>query len=409
MKGRVRSGGPPISVHEAIVRITADIEPLPVEYVPLEEAHGRALAQDLAATLTQPPFPASAMDGYAVRAADLSTPPARLTVVGEAAAGRGFAGCVGPGQAVRIFTGAPIPDGADAVVMQELVRRLDDQAEFRRPTTNGAFIRPRGFDFREGDALLRAGRRLTARDLMLAASMNHAMLPVRRQPEVAILATGDELVQPGQTPGPWQIVASASYGLAAMARSAGSRPRLLEIARDRLDSIEARLDEAAGADVLLTVGGAAEGDYDLVGQALKRRGFVMRFSKVAMQPGKSTVFGRIGARRALGAPGNPVAALMCARVFLYPLIACLLGLPPTAEAPGVAILAADLPANGERQHYMRALLTPTVTGERSAAPLTSQDSSLTALLSQANGLIVRPPFAAAAAAGSRVPVLDLDF
>jgi molybdopterin molybdotransferase len=399
----------PVSVCEAIARMTSGVEPLPAESVPLEEAQGRTLASDVAATLTQPPFAVSAMDGYAVRSADTAAPPARLAVTGESSAGHGFTGRLAPGQAVRVFTGAPLPEGADAVMMQERARRDGGCVEILEAVPQGSFIRPKGFDFREGDALLRTGRKLTARDLVLAASMNCAALPVRRKPVIAILSTGDELAPPGSRPGPWQIIASASYGLAAMVRSAGGEPRLLGIAADRLDSLEVHLAEAEGADVLVTIGGAADGDYDLVQQALTRRGFILDFRKVAMQPGKSAMSGRIGAQRVLAAPGNPAAALLCARVLLYPLIASLLGQSPSAAGRATAVLAASLPANGPRQHYMRALLTRSETGEAVATPLGSQDSSQTAPLSQASCLIVRPPFAPSTPAGRRAPILNIDF
>jgi molybdopterin molybdotransferase len=399
----------PVSVDEALVRITSGVEPTASERVALEDAHGRTLAQDLAATLTQPPFAVSAMDGYAVRSADVTASPARLTVIGESSAGRGFSGSLRPGQAVRIFTGAALPQSADAVVMQEHARRDGDTVEFLQPARSGDFIRPEGFDFRQGDVLLHAGRKLTARDLVLAASMNHASLPARRAPVVAILATGDELATPGDVPGPWQIVSSTSYGLAAMVRSAGGKPKLLGVAKDALDSLDARLAEAENADILLTIGGAADGDYDLVHEALSRRGFIASFRKVAMQPGKATLFGRIGSQRVLGAPGNPAAALMCARVFLYPLIAALLGAPAPTPLRTTAALGAGLPANGERQLYMRATLSVGADGVEIATPLRSQDSSQTTLLSQANCLIVRAPFAPAIEAGRRTPVLDIDF
>jgi molybdopterin molybdotransferase len=407
------TGASPISVCEAIIRITSDVEPLASERVALEYAQGRTLARNLAATLTQPPFAVSAMDGYATRSADMSPnppgSPIRLTVIGESSAGRGFPGGLTPGQAIRIFTGAALPQNADAVVMQEYAHRDGDVVEILRPAKSGDFIRPEGFDFHSGDVLLHAGQKLTARDLVLAASMNHASLPVRREPVVAILATGDELATPGCVPGPWQIISSTSYGLAAMVRSAGGNPKLLGVARDSLDSLDAKLAEAKDADILLTVGGAADGDYDLVHESLSRRGFIASFRKVAMQPGKSTIFGRIGSQRVLAAPGNPAAALMCARVFLYPLIGALLGAPTPVPSQTTAVLSASLPTNGERQLYTRAIASTGADGVKVAAPLRSQDSSQTTLLSRANCLIVRAPFAAAVDAGRPVQVLDIDF
>lgn len=405
-----------VSVGEAIRRITADVEPLSAETVSLDAAHGRILAAELTALLSQPPFPSSAVDGYAVRAGD-AAPGARLLVAGESAAGQGFPGRLQPGQAIRIFTGAPLPAAADAVVMQERARRhglvVDGSVvdgpvvEILEAAQPGGFIRPLGSDFRAGDALLHAGCKLSASNLMLAASMNRAEIPVRRQPEVAILATGDELVAPGRTPGPGQIIASTPCGLAPLARSAGGRPRLLGVARDRLDSLHAALDEAEGADILLTVGGTGQGDHDLLREALAQRGFIAAFHQVAMQPGKSTLFGRLGPQRALCAPGSPTAALLCARLFLVPLIAALLGARAHPEDPATATLAAPLPANGERQRYIPAVLTLDGEGNRVAAPLGAPGLSGAALLSRADGFILRPPFAAATAPGAHVSVLDM--
>ncbi|MBN8913934.1 MAG: molybdopterin molybdotransferase MoeA, partial [Rhizobiales bacterium] len=314
-----------LPVAEALARVLADI-PLPSEeIVPITAAHGRVLTRDLAAKLTQPPFDASAMDGYAVFGDGAAAVGDRWTVVGEAAAGRGFAGAVSAGEAVRIFTGAPVPADCGTVVIQENVSRTGDTIIAIDATKAGANIRRAGNDFDEGDVLLPRGRRLGAHTLTLAAAMGHGEVPVARRPVVAILATGDELVAPGARPGPDQIVSSNPVGLAALVAQAGGIARLLGIAPDNMETLKARIADARDADVLVTIGGASVGDHDLVGAALKAEGLDLAFWKIALRPGKPLMFGQLGATRVLGLPGNPVSALITGRVFLMPLIKALLG------------------------------------------------------------------------------------
>lgn len=379
---------------------------MPQENVPLAEAHARVLAEDLAATLTQPPFPASAMDGYAVRRVDLDTLPAALTVIGESAAGHPFSGKVAAGEAVRIFTGAIVPEGADFILIQENVNAHPGQALVREVNAE-RFIRERGVDFRQGDVLLRTGRRLTARDLMLAAQMNHAALPVRRRPLVAILPSGDELLLPGGNPGPGQIISSIPSCLAPLLRGAGAEPLVLDIARDTPESLAAAIASAAGADILVTIGGASVGDHDLVRQALEDAGFVIGFHKVAMRPGKPFMSGQRGGQRVLGLPGNPVSAVICSIIFLLPLIAALLGEDRPPLSATRLPLAAPLPANGIREHYMRGRFVE-LDGTRAVEALPSQDSSLTAALASADCLIVRAPNTPPLQAGDAVPILPLN-
>jgi len=410
-----------LPVEAALARILDGASPLDAETVPISAASGRVLAEPLVARLTQPPFDASAMDGYAVRRADVAALPVALRVVGESAAGRGYRGAVGASEAVRIFTGAPVPTGADAIVIQENVRPGQDWRELARRELDtrtvtvhdgrpdAAHIRPRGGDFRAGETVLPAGRRLDARALTLAAAAGHGTLRVRRRPVVAILGTGDELVPPGTTPGPDQIVASNAVGLAAMVEAAGGVPRLLGIALDTETSLSDKFREADGADVLVTTGGASEGDHDLVVPALKAHGMTLGFWKIAMRPGKPMIFGHKGPLRLLGLPGNPVSSLICGRVFLMPLVARLAGRAADTIAARTAVLSGPLEQNGPRQHYMRASAVAGPDGALVVTPMTNQDSSLLTPLAAANALIVRPPGAPALQAGASVTTLDLDF
>ena len=399
-----------LSVAEALERVLADVAAIPAETVPIGQAMGRILAEPIVARLTQPPFNASAMDGYAVQSADLSVLPMRLSVVGQSAAGHPFPGRLEAGQAVRIFTGAPVPEGADTVVIQENTDAADGAVIIREGKTDlGLNIRPRGGDFSESDELLKAGRRLGARELTLAAAGGHGELNVRRRPVVAILATGDELVQPGKMPATGQIVCSNPLGVAALAAQAGAETRLLGIAKDTRESLAAHIEAARDADILITIGGASVGDHDLVGPVLEELGMSLAFWKIDMRPGKPLLFGRLGAQRVMGLPGNPVSALICARVFLVPLIREMLGLPRVEAAAVTAQLTEAVEANGPRQHYMRAILGRGEDGSHIVRPTRSQDSSLVRTLSDANALLVRPPNAPALDAGTQVPVLLLDF
>jgi molybdopterin molybdotransferase len=395
-----------LSVVEALARVTQGLEPLEPERVPLDHVRGRVLAEDIAARLTQPPFDASAMDGYAVRAEDVATLPATLKLIGESLAGSGFEGEVKQGEAVRIFTGAPVPKGADTVVIQENTEASPGVVIVKEAAPR-RHIRPRGQDFTEGEVLLRAGTKLGPRELMLAAAMNHAELAVRRKPKVAILATGDEVVPPGTELDSDQIVSSVPTGLAALIEAQGGEPMSLGIAQDTPESLITLARTGSAADILVTVGGASVGERDLVSAALRSEGMELDFWKIAMRPGKPLLYGRLGNQRVLGVPGNPVAALICGIVFLVPMLRRLLGLPESAAAPREAVLGQALEANGPRQHYMRATSTWSA-GERVVTPLAAQDSALMADFARADCLIVRPPDAPALAAGGRVTITPLD-
>lgn len=398
-------------VADALAGILAGASPIRErETVPLDRAEGRTLAADVAALRTQPPFPASAMDGFAVRAADIATVPARLALIGTSAAGHAFTGTVGPGQCVRIFTGAPVPAGADAILIQENARAEGNMVEALSPVTAGRFVRQAGLDFREGEVLLRAGRRLGPSAVALAAAMGYATLPVVRRPRVAILATGDELVRPGEPTGPDQIVASNTYAVAAIAERAGAEALDLGIARDDLPALTAAIDAArdAGADVLVTLGGASVGDHDLVQRALAARGWEFGFWRIAMRPGKPLMHGRLGAMTVLGLPGNPVSSIVCSLIFLVPLVRALSGDPDAgAVATQPARLGVDLPANDERQDYLRARLTAGEDGTLVATPFPRQDSSMLRLMAEAEALVVRAPHAPAARAGDPCRIIRL--
>ena len=397
-----------LTVEQAVELLIAGLTPLDTENVSLAAARTRVLANDIAARLTQPPFAASAMDGYAVRATDVAMLPATLTVIGESAAGSRFHGTVGPGQAVRILTGAPVPDGACAIIIQENTKRDGTTLTVVDGTPDPAHLRPRGGDFETGQILLKAGSTLDARALTLAAASGHAELPVRRRPRVAILATGSELVPPGTTPGPDQIVSSNPVGLAALIEAFGGEPIQLGIAPDKLPDIVAQIERARDTDILITSGGASVGDHDLVRPALESLGVKLEFWRLAMRPGNPVLFGRLGNLRVLGVPGNPVSALLCARIFACPMINALLGKPASELVPRQIRLAAPLTANGPRQHYMRAILEDHG-GQQTITPVTNQDSSLLTPLTRANALIVRPPQAQALEAGTSVPVILIDF
>lgn len=398
-----------LSVAEALARVLDGAAPLEPETVDLLSAHGRVLASDVIALLTQPPFDASAMDGYAVRSCDVATLPAALTVIGEAAAGAGFRGTIAVREAVRILTGAPMPPGADAIVIQENADRAGPRLVVREGHPEKAHIRSRGGDFFQSQTLLHAGRTLDARALTLAAAAGHATLSVRRRPRVAILATGDELVPPGHLPGPDQIVSSNPIGLAAMVTAFGGQPILLGIAADNQADLMAALARGRDADILVTTGGASVGDHDLVRPALAELGMSLAFWNIAMRPGKPLLFGRLGSQRVLGLPGNPVSSLICGRVFLCPLIAALLGSTPMALATVSAAARQPLEANGPRAHYMRATLTAHPGEPLRVTPAPSQDSSLLIPMAEANALIVREPHAEALTSGAHVDVLRLDF
>jgi molybdopterin molybdotransferase len=400
------NAGDLLPVEEALERLLAGAAPLEKEGVPIGEAGGRVLAEPLVALRTQPPFNASAMDGYAVRAEDVAALPARLSVIGAAPAGKRYEGTVGKGQAVRIFTGAPVPDGADAVLLQEDARVVGDGTiEALESVQQGRHIRRAGLDFSQEEPVLAAGRVLDPAALSLAAAANHAKVPVVRRPLVAIAATGDELLLPGSRPGPDQIIASNGYGVAAIARDAGGTILDLGIVPDDRKLIAAAVHRAldAHADILVTLGGASVGEHDLVREVLTGEGMTLDFWKIAMRPGKPLMFGRIAGMRALGLPGNPVSSLIGSHLFLVPLIARLAG---RTHRPDIreARLAEAMPRNDRRQDYVRAAAEERPDG-LFASPFGVQDSSMLKTLAAANCLIVREPNAPAAEAGDPCKVL----
>lgn len=402
-----------IPVEEALDAVLAGAAPLDIEEVALEDGFHRVLAQDLAALRDVPSADVSAMDGYAVRGADVERAPVRLRVIGEAAAGHAPRTKIAAGEAMRIFTGAVVPDGADTIVIQENTARDGEFVTVTEPAQAGASVRRRGGDFASGRVLLTRGTHLNDRDLSLAATMNHAVLPVYRRPRVALLATGDELVPPGEAAAPGEVIHSNVYALAALIRQSGGAPRDHGIVPDTLEATCAAIGGATGgpaaADILVTTGGASVGDHDYVGRALEAEGFDMAFWKVAMRPGKPVMFGRRGALRVIGLPGNPVSSYVGALLFLAPLIRALSGRSDIRPAHEPALLGAPLAANGARQDYMRATLSTDDSGRTLATALDRQDSSMLTPLARADALIVRPPGAPAAPSGSPCVILKLPF
>jgi molybdopterin molybdotransferase len=394
-----------ISVDEAVQRITRTFSSLPSEKIALADALGRVLARDAIAPLDQPPAPMSAMDGYAVKSADARVG-AELTVIGEAAAGHPYDGHVGAGQAVRIFTGGVVPEGADAVVLQEDVELRGKIVRIRETQPPGENVRERGLDFRIGDVLLQRGRRLSARDIAVLASADFAQLEVTRKPRVAVVATGDELTRPGEPRAPGGIVASSTYAVQAMVREWGGEPIDLGIVPDRIDEL-ARLPAATREmDLIITLGGASVGDHDLIQKALAPHGFTLDFWKIAMRPGKPLIFGRLNEAPLLGLPGNPVSSMVCAIIFVRPAIAAMLG-APNKNLIRTARLTVALKANGKRQDYIRAKLKVS-DGRLTAEPFALQDSSMQKVFAHADALIIRPVDAPAAIAGDEVQVLLLE-
>ncbi|MFQ5955068.1 MAG: gephyrin-like molybdotransferase Glp [Kiloniellales bacterium] len=396
-----------ISVESALERITGVLPTLPAEQVSLSDALGRVLAVNVKARVTQPPVAVSAMDGYAVRAADVAQVPATLQLIGVAPAGGAYEGEVGPQQAVRIMTGAPLPDGADTIVIQEDTEADGDAVTVREGAAPGTFIRPAGLDFRAGEVGLEAGRVLTARDVGLAAAMNVPWLEVRRRPRIAILATGDEVVMPGDPKGPYQIVGSNGLALAAFVTACGGAPINLGIALDTRESLQALAAGARGADMLVTTGGASVGEHDLIRPALGEKGLKVEFWRIAMRPGKPLMFGSIGDTPMLGLPGNPVSTLVCAMVFLGPAMERMLAVEPGLRPPVSAVLARELDRNDRRQDYLRARLSRSADGALIVTPFEQQDSSMLSHLAHADCLIVRPPHAEPVAAGTPIEVLPM--
>ncbi len=393
-----------ISVDEARGRILAALRPTAPETISLAQAWGRVLAEPVVSRVTQPPADVSAMDGYALRAAD----PGPWTVIGGAPAGHPFTGTVGPDQAVRLFTGSLVPAGADAIALQEDADRDGDRLALREPAVAGRHIRRGGGDFRCGETLLAAGTRLGARAVGLAASANHPWLTAHQRPRIAILATGDEIALPGDPLLPGGIVSSNAHALAAMIRAGGGDPVVLPIARDTSDAVAAAADQIGGIDLLVTTGGASVGEHDLVQQGLGERGFRLDFWKIAMRPGKPLLFGTLAGTPVLGLPGNPVSAFVCGVLFLLPAIARLSGMAEPVMPVTSARLAVPVPANDLRADHLRATLARDATGQALATPFDRQDSSLLRLLTEAQALVLRPPHAAAAPAGTSVPIIRLD-
>ncbi|MEE7448027.1 molybdopterin molybdenumtransferase MoeA [Methylobacterium radiotolerans] len=401
-----------IPVAEALARVLASVPgPVEPETVPLTQAAGRTLAADVVASRTQPPFPASAMDGYAVRSADAAEAGASLRLIGTSAAGHGFPGRIGGGETVRIFTGAPVPEGADAILIQENASAEAGTVRVLEPVEPARFIRRAGLDFTAGETLIQAGMSLDPTRLALAAAAGHPRLPVRRRPRVAILATGDELVEPGATPRWDQIVASNSLALGALAAEAGADIVDLGIAGDDHDALADAFRRAreARADLLVTLGGASVGDHDLVQAALAKQGLELSFWRVALRPGKPLMHGRLGDMLVIGLPGNPVSSIVCGLLFVVPAIRALLGDPQAgADRSEPATLGRDMPENDGRADYMRASLIrepgrlPVATAEQ------RQDSSMLAVLGRSEALLIRDPGAPAARVGDPCRIIRLD-
>ncbi len=389
-----------ISVDQALSQLFSLVSPMGSETVPLISAMGRVLAEPVTATRTQPPFAASAMDGYAISNTD-AKPGDVFAVIGESAAGHGFEGAVALGQAVRIFTGAPVPKGTERVIIQEDVTRDGDQITLNAKLDKGLNIRPAGCDFAKGTPLP-APRILTSGDIALLAAMNIPRVPVVRQPEIALISTGSELVMPGEVPGPDQIIASNSFGLKALLDATGARCRLLPIARDTALSLQTAFEMAQGADVIITIGGASVGDHDLVQQVASDLGLRQEFYKVAMRPGKPLMAGRMGDAMMIGLPGNPVSAMVCGHVFVVPVVRAFLGLGQAPNPRLQATLQAPLTANGPREHYMRAQLSAD-----GIIPHDRQDSGLLSVLAEANALLIRPPHDPARAVGEVVEYIKV--
>ena len=399
-----------LPVADALDRLLSAARPvLRTEKVPLHQADGRVLAEDIAARLTQPPFDNSAMDGYALRHEDIAELGSVLKVVGTSSAGHAFEGSAGPGEAVRIFTGAPLPAFADTVLLQEDAEVLEDgriRTTFLTP--KGRHIRPRGQDFAEGEIVLKAGDVLDPGRLTVAAAMNHAELTVYARPRVALLATGDELVPPGTMPGASQIIASNTYGVGAIARDAGAEIVDLGIVRDDkqaiLEAVRSAL--ARDIDVLVTLGGASVGDFDLVQPVLGEAGMELDFWRIAMRPGKPLMVGRLGDIQVVGLPGNPVSSLVCSLLFLEPLVRRLAHLPAKNRLRS-AVTAVPVKENDQRQDYVRARIARGPSGELSVTPFGKQDSSMMKLFAESEGLLIRPPHAPALEAGAACEVLLL--
>lgn len=389
-----------ITVEAALSQLFELVTPLESEVVSIDQAYGRILSEPVSAQRDQPPFAASAMDGYAV--SDQALPKGLvLDVIGEAVAGKGFNRSVHNGEAVRIFTGAPLPQNASKVIIQENVEQIGDTIRISSPENVATFIRAAGSDFKAGDSI-KAPRLLNSSDIALLAAMNVSKLPVRRKPVVALISTGNELVMPGQNPTKDQIIASNTYGLAALLQNHGATANILPIARDNILSIQTALKFAEGADLIVTIGGASVGDYDLVAEAAIDIGFKQKFYKVAMRPGKPLMAGCIGGSALIGLPGNPVSAMVCGHILLIPVLNVLLGMKQQQRQRKTAKLMNNLDANGPREHYMRASVS-----SDGISIAQQQDSALLSILAKSNALAIRPPFAPAMSKGSEIEYISI--
>jgi molybdopterin molybdotransferase len=398
---------PMLSVREAHARVIAAFSPLPAETISIADAAGRTLAAAPKARLTQPPADLSAMDGYAVRAEDVPAAPATVTLVGEAPAGGSYDHALKPGEAVRIFTGGPLPMGADSIVIQEDTTADGKTITILEAPARGRHVRKAGLDFSAGDTPFPPGRTLTTRDVALAAAMNLPWLTVHRRPRVAILSTGDELVMPGEPVGLNQIVSSSGLAVAALVRAWGGDPTLFDIARDDAPLIQDRIAAGAQHDILITLGGASVGDHDLVQDALKAQGFNMDFWRIAMRPGKPLMFAARDRARVLGLPGNPVSTMVCSLLFLKPAMERMLGQAGALPATVPARLAVDVKQNDQREDYVRSLATRQADGSLVVEPHKLQDSSMLSVLAWCNALLIRPPHDPARKAGDSIQIIDL--
>ena len=396
-----------IQVEEALKRVLAGLTELSPETVSLHDGLGRVLAKDIKARLTQPPTDVSAMDGFAVKSSDIQSVPVTLKIRGEAPAGGSYEAKLQDGEAVRIFTGGPVPLGADCIVIQENTDHDDKKVTVKQSEEPGRFIRPAGLDFSEGQIGLEKGTLLSARDLALAAAMNHPWLEVYRKPKVAILATGNEVVLPGVTPGPNQIISSNTTALMSFVRECGGEPISLGIAPDDKEALSAMAKGAEGADLLLTTGGASVGDHDLVRSVLGEQGLEIDFWRIAMRPGKPLIFGKLGKTPMIGLPGNPVSTLVCAYIFARPALWKMTGRDPDNLQVEKAILTQDLGENDKRQDYLRAKLSTNPSGQLQATPFERQDSAMLNLLRKADCLVIRAPFASPVAKGTEVEIIRL--
>jgi molybdopterin molybdotransferase len=396
-----------LAVDEALKSVLLGIKQLDYEQISIDQSLGRVLAIDLISRLTQPPSAVSAMDGYAVSVNDLATIPVTLKQIGESAAGKSFNGKILAGQTVRIFTGASIPEGANTIIMQEDTEKSAGGIIIKEAAPEGKYIRPAGMDFKKGQKLLKAGTRLNARNIGLAAAMNIPWIKVTRKPRIAILSTGNELVLPGEFVGQDKIISSNSLGLAAMVSANGGIPINLGIAKDDPRSLKNAVSQLSGVDMLITIGGASVGDYDLIKSVLSKEGLNITFSRVAMRPGKPLIFGNIFGTPMLGLPGNPVSASVTATLFLLPAISKMLGAEDSSHNTETAALGRDVKKNDSRQDYLRAKLAINKAGEKIVTPFARQDSSMLKNYAKADCLIIRQPFAVPLAKGEIVSIIPL--